>query len=86
MPCFIEQRVHPSLTSDMRAILTFCGVTPGVIHVLSESVLFMEISGLFVDRVTSRGSDQVRVTRPRPVRPENLLTRLDPTREIDTTP
>ena len=38
--------------------------------------------GLFTGRIASRGSDRVRVTRPRPVTFENLLTRPDPTREI----
>lgn len=41
---------------------------------------------LFTGRITSVGFDRARVTRPRPVRSENILARPDPTREISDTP
>ena len=49
----------------------------------------MLLSRLFSRQIPSRGSGRigsVRVTRPRPVRFDNLLTRRDPTREISNTP
>ena len=41
------------------------------------------LAGLFAGRMSSRGSDRVRVSRPdRPVMFENHLTRPDPTRPV----